>query len=89
LIWTSILGGVGALLAVPASLFVKALFIDVDEDRRWLTPLLSSSADVETPEPPPTATEPAPAVTEAPPAVTEPPAGPAAAVPDTEEGLGR
>lgn len=44
LIWTSILGGVGALLAVPASLFVKALFIDVDPERRWLTPLLSSSA---------------------------------------------
>ena len=44
LVWTSILGGVGALLAVPASLFVKALFIDVDPERRWLTPLLSSSA---------------------------------------------
>ncbi|MET1004006.1 MAG: AI-2E family transporter [Propionibacteriaceae bacterium] len=43
LIWTTILGGVGALLAVPASLFVKALFIDVDPERRWLTPLLSSS----------------------------------------------
>ena len=47
LIWTSILGGVGALLAVPASLFVKALFIDVDPERRWLTPLLSSSVATE------------------------------------------
>ena len=47
LIWTTILGGVGALLAVPASLLVKALFIDVDPERRWLTPLLSSSAATE------------------------------------------
>jgi len=44
LVWSTILGGVGAFLAVPATLFVKALFIDVDPDRRWLTPLLSSSA---------------------------------------------
>jgi hypothetical protein len=35
---------VGALLAVPASLFVKALFVDVDPDRGWVNPLLSSSA---------------------------------------------
>jgi AI-2 transport protein TqsA len=45
IVWTTILGGVGALLAVPASLFVKAVFIDVDPDRRWLTPLLSSAPD--------------------------------------------
>ena len=43
LVWSTILGGVGAFLAVPATLFVKALFIDVDPDRRWLTPLLSSN----------------------------------------------
>jgi AI-2 transport protein TqsA len=43
-VWTSILGGVGALLAVPASLLVKALFIDVDPERGWVSPLLSSSA---------------------------------------------
>ncbi len=47
LIWTTILGGVGALLAVPASLFVKAVFIDVDPERRWLTPLLSSASATE------------------------------------------
>jgi len=45
LVWSTILGGVGAFLAVPATLFVKALFIDVDPDRRWLTPLLSSNAE--------------------------------------------
>ena len=43
ILWSSILGGVGALLAVPASLFVKALFVDVDPDRGWVNPLLSSS----------------------------------------------
>ena len=57
LIWTTILGGVGALLAVPASLFVKALFIDVDPERRWLTPLLSSSAEPDPAQP--TGAEPA------------------------------
>jgi AI-2 transport protein TqsA len=45
IVWSTILGGVGAFLAVPASLFVKALFVDVDPDRGWLTPLLSSSAE--------------------------------------------
>jgi len=44
-VWTSVLGGVGALLAVPASLLVKALFVDVDPERGWVNPLLSSSAD--------------------------------------------
>jgi len=43
-VWTSVLGGVGALLAVPASLLVKALFVDVDPERGWVNPLLSSSA---------------------------------------------
>jgi AI-2 transport protein TqsA len=45
IVWSSILGGVGALLAVPASLFVKALFVDVDPERGWVNPLLSNSAD--------------------------------------------
>ena len=54
LVWSTILGGVGAFLAVPATLFVKALFIDVDPDRQWLTPLLSSSAATGPPEDPPT-----------------------------------
>jgi len=44
-VWTSILGGVGALLAVPASLFVKALFVDVEPDLAWVNTLLSSSAE--------------------------------------------
>lgn len=48
-VWTSIMGAVGALLAVPATLLVKALFVDVDPDRRWLLPLLSNDADIEVP----------------------------------------
>ena len=59
LVWSTILGGVGAFLAVPATLFVKALFVDVDPERRWVTPLLSSSAETEPADPrapsPPTA----------------------------------
>ena len=49
IVWSSILGGVGALLAVPASLFVKALFVDVDPERGWVNSLLSNSADEEKP----------------------------------------
>jgi AI-2 transport protein TqsA len=54
IVWSTILGGVGAFLAVPASLFVKALFVDVDPDRGWLTPLLSSSAETGPPDIPAT-----------------------------------
>ena len=73
IVWATILGGVGAFLAVPATLFVKALFFDVDPERRWVIPLISSSGDADPAEdPPPTAkrsaddasdhaTEPAPA----------------------------
>lgn len=73
LIWTSVLGGVGALLAVPASLFVKALFIDVDPDRRWLTPLLSNSAATEPSEDPLPSASPQPADSSV--QVREPPEG--------------
>jgi predicted PurR-regulated permease PerM len=60
LVWTSILGGVGALLAVPASLFVKALFIDVDSESGWVNPLLSNS-ELEPDVVQPAGTEPEPA----------------------------
>ena len=36
IIWAYLLGPVGAILAVPASLLVKAVFVDVDPDARWL-----------------------------------------------------
>ena len=47
--WVFVLGPAGAFLAVPLSLFAKALLVDVDSDSAWLRPLLSSGAG--TPEP--------------------------------------
>ncbi|UPK75649.1 AI-2E family transporter [Nocardioidaceae bacterium SCSIO 66511] len=46
IVWAWILGAVGALFAVPLTLFVKALLIDVDPRTRWVGPLLAGpSAD--------------------------------------------
>lgn len=42
--WGWALGAVGALLAVPLSLLVKALLVDVDPDSSWLRPLLAGGA---------------------------------------------
>ncbi len=38
--WTFVIGPLGALLAVPLSLFVKALLVDADPASRWLDPLI-------------------------------------------------
>ena len=42
IVWATILGATGALLAVPLTLFVKSLLIDVAPEHDWVTPLLSS-----------------------------------------------
>ena len=42
--WAWVLGPLGALLAVPLSLFAKALLIDVDPSTRWLNPLIGDTA---------------------------------------------
>ena len=39
--WTFVIGPLGALLAVPLSLFVKALLVDADPESRWLDPLIT------------------------------------------------
>jgi predicted PurR-regulated permease PerM len=39
-LWSLLLGGIGAVLAIPLTLFVKALLVDVDPDSRWLGGLL-------------------------------------------------
>ncbi|HEX6248864.1 MAG TPA: AI-2E family transporter [Nocardioidaceae bacterium] len=39
--WALTLGTMGALLAVPLTLFVKALLVDADPRSRWLNPLLT------------------------------------------------
>jgi len=40
--WTWLLGPLGAVLAVPATLLVKALLVDVDPRARWADALLSA-----------------------------------------------
>ena len=47
--WAWVLGPLGALLAVPLTLLVKALLVDVDPDSRWLSRLLSGSKDDDEP----------------------------------------
>jgi len=44
IIWATILGASGAFLAIPLSLFVKSLFVDVDPEQDWVAPLLSSGS---------------------------------------------
>lgn len=43
--WTWVIGPLGALLAIPLTLFAKALLIDTDPDARWLRPLISNKDD--------------------------------------------
>ena len=43
--WTSIIGPLGALLAVPLTIFVKAVLIDSTPSLRWLSAFLSSEDD--------------------------------------------
>jgi AI-2 transport protein TqsA len=39
--WTFVIGPLGALLAVPLSLFAKALLVEADPYSRWLDPLIA------------------------------------------------
>ncbi len=41
--WGFVLGGLGALLAVPLSLLTRAVVIDADPRNRWLLPLVAGS----------------------------------------------
>ena len=36
IVWAYILGPIGAILAIPASLLVKAILVDMDQDAEWL-----------------------------------------------------
>jgi AI-2 transport protein TqsA len=40
--WTWVIGPLGAILAIPLSLFVKAVLVDADPSVRWLQPLVSN-----------------------------------------------
>ena len=43
--WSYVIGPLGALLAVPRSLFVKALLVDADPAGRWLVPLIDPGSE--------------------------------------------
>ena len=43
--WAWVFGPLGALLAIPFSLFTKALLVDADPGNRWLLPLLSGGPE--------------------------------------------
>jgi AI-2 transport protein TqsA len=64
-VWAFVLGPIGALLAVPMTLLVRALFIDPDPGARWTSALISSTPQgAPAPHPPPPG-RPRPAVDEA------------------------
>lgn len=43
--WAAMIGPLGALLAVPLSLLLKALLVDSDPESRWVNPLLSGKPE--------------------------------------------
>jgi AI-2 transport protein TqsA len=43
--WSWVIGPLGALLAIPLSLLVKAFLVDVDPASRWVRPLISNKDD--------------------------------------------
>jgi AI-2 transport protein TqsA len=44
-VWTFLLGALGALLAVPMTLLLRALFVDADQRTAWVAPLINTSAE--------------------------------------------
>ncbi|GAA3705112.1 AI-2E family transporter [Zhihengliuella alba] len=49
LFWYWVLGWLGALLALPATLLLKALLVDADPSARWINALISSNPAPEVP----------------------------------------
>ncbi|WP_244928476.1 hypothetical protein [Nocardioides sp. W7] len=47
LLWTWVVGPIGALLAVPLTLLAKALLVEADPRTRWAIPLLSGRPEPE------------------------------------------
>ncbi len=45
LLWGWVFGGLGALIALPLSLLVKALLVDIDPKSKWVNTLVSSRID--------------------------------------------
>ena len=46
LVWAFALGPIGALLALPATLFVKAVLVDADPNHRWINLLIDARPEV-------------------------------------------
>jgi AI-2 transport protein TqsA len=44
-VWTFLLGALGALLAVPMTLLVRAIFLDPDARAAWTSPLISTTPE--------------------------------------------
>ncbi len=53
IVWTFVLGPLGAILAVPATLLAKALLVDVDPDTKWLQLFLGDAPVHDKPPRPP------------------------------------
>ena len=45
LFWGTIFGGVGAVISIPMSLLVKAIFVDTDPEHAWVSPLIGTTTD--------------------------------------------
>jgi AI-2 transport protein TqsA len=71
--WAWVLGPLGAILALPLTLLLKALFVDVDPGSRWLGPLLSGVPHPEPDSEPDSEAEPEPEAETEPPSVASPP----------------
>lgn len=50
--WAWALGAIGALLAVPFSLFMRAVLVEADPTAHWVLPILSGHLPKDDPEPP-------------------------------------
>ena len=48
--WAWVLGPLGAVLAIPLSLLVRAILVDADPDSRWLIPLVANHEEKPKPE---------------------------------------
>jgi predicted PurR-regulated permease PerM len=48
-VWTFLLGALGALLAVPMTLLMRALFIDADRRAAWVAPLIDAKVEERAP----------------------------------------
>ena len=51
--WAWLLGGLGAILAIPLTLLIKALLVDIDPKASWAHALMRSTEKVSDPNAPP------------------------------------